>query len=198
MWFQIKVRHQWIEGPRHILYQLSLIRKQKAAVVKAVMPTVRHGAWYCHSESILQTLVCSEDPEERKKGIERITNLRGEGDHSTQLGDSSVRPRRTPEINEKATNLLELIDWDEQCYEPLLTTSISTADLKQFLTIPMQVPAWPSHTQSIERCVKQVTEACTKVYTHERREGYIKAQEFSRKIMASNESRKELEGLLSF
>ena len=37
----------------------------------------------------------------------------------------------------------------------------------------MNVPGWPSHTQSIERFVKMVTEAAGHVYSHERREWYI-------------------------
>ena len=56
----------------------------------------------------------------------------------------------------------------------------------------MQVPPWPCHTQSIERCVKQVTEAAGKVYTQEKREGYIRGQEASRRLMAKIESKQDL------
>ena len=71
------------------------------------MPTVKLGAWYFHSETFLLTLVFLEDPEKKKDGIKRINNQSEQGNQSTQIGYSSVRPRRTPEINEKATNLIE-------------------------------------------------------------------------------------------
>ena len=43
-WFNIKVKHSWVGGPRHVLYQLELLRSQK--VLDLVMPTVRRSAWY--------------------------------------------------------------------------------------------------------------------------------------------------------
>ena len=38
-WFEIKVKHSWIEGPRHVLFQLQLIAQQSKEAVKAVLPT---------------------------------------------------------------------------------------------------------------------------------------------------------------
>ena len=48
----------------------------------------------------------------------------------------------------------------------------------------MEVLSWPSHTQSIERVVKMVTEASAKYYTYEKREGAIRSQEMSRRLMS--------------
>ena len=56
----------------------------------------------------------------------------------------------------------------------------------------MNVPNWPSHTQSIERCVKMVTEAVSKVFSHEKRDGLIRAQVVSRNIMSVNRSKQDL------
>ncbi|KAI4796469.1 hypothetical protein KUCAC02_026971 [Chaenocephalus aceratus] len=87
-WFNVKVKHSWIEGPRHILFQLDCLKSQRKEVLELVMPTVRRSAWYAHSEAILQTLLCSEDQKERIEGVGRILAIRGEGDPDTQLGDS--------------------------------------------------------------------------------------------------------------
>ena len=95
-WFNIKVKHGWIEGPRHILYQLQQVRYQQETVVQIVMPVIQRSAWYAFSEAIIQTLVCSDDDKERQQGVEKIialSMLRGEGNENTQLGDSSVRVR---------------------------------------------------------------------------------------------------------
>ena len=189
-WFNIKVKHSWVEGPRHILFQLRQLRLQKKPVVDAVLPTIKRSAWYAFSEMIIQTLLCSDDSKERRIGIQKIIDLRGGEDNI--LGNLSVRPRRTPRINSDALNLLELIDWSDGAYEPPLTCKLTTAEIKKFIEAPMQVPQWPCHGQSIERCVKQVTEAAGRVYTHEKREGCVRGQEASRRLMSKNESKKDL------
>ncbi|KAG7177463.1 hypothetical protein Hamer_G029197, partial [Homarus americanus] len=73
-------------------------------------------------------------------------------------------------INVNATKLSELVDLSLEVLEPPLTTSLTSQELRNLKETPMQVPKWPSHTQSVERCVKMVTEAAGHVYSHERRE----------------------------
>ncbi|KAJ7335583.1 hypothetical protein JRQ81_013524 [Phrynocephalus forsythii] len=41
---EIKVKHSWVEGPCHMLFQLQLLRLQRKAVVDAVLPTVQCSA----------------------------------------------------------------------------------------------------------------------------------------------------------
>ena len=197
-WFNIKVKHSWVEGPRHVLYQLELLRSQRKKVLDLVMPTIRRSAWYAHPESIIQALLCSDKEEERKAGVDKILEIRGEGDEETQVGDSSVRPRRTPTINVDATSLLELVDWTSDVTEPPLTCKLTTSAVKMFVATPMEVPDWPSHTQSVERCVKMVTEAAGHVYSQERRDGYIRGQVVSRELMSLNKSKQDIENLVKF
>lgn len=195
-WFNIKVKSNWIEGPRHVLYQLELLRTQSKNVLDIVMPTIRRSAWYAHSEAILQAMLCSKNTEERKEAITRILKIRGEGDEVTQVGDSSIRVRKTPEINPHADQLANLITWNLDVTEPPLTCNLTSATIKEFLNYPMEVPPWTSHTQSVERCVKLVTEAAGHVYTHERRESYIRAQLASRHLMSRNRSKKDMANLV--
>lgn len=61
-----------------------------------MMPTVQRSAWYGHSEAILQSMLCSEDDDERKKAVELILKIREAGDRHTQIGDRSLRPRKPP------------------------------------------------------------------------------------------------------
>ncbi|QQP41163.1 Uncharacterized protein FKW44_015445 [Caligus rogercresseyi] len=179
-WFNAKVKHCWIKGPRHILFQLDCLKSQKKEVLDLVMPTVRRSAWYAHSEMLIQALLCSEDQKDRINGVEKILTIRGEGDPNSQLGDSSVRMRKTPEINTEATSINDLISWSDGVLEPPLTCSLSTLEVKGFINSPMKVPNWPCHTQSIERVVKMVTEASAKYYSQEKRDGAIRAQEASK------------------
>ncbi|KAM5147870.1 LOW QUALITY PROTEIN: uncharacterized protein ACMZJ9_011543 [Mantella aurantiaca] len=186
-WFSIKSKFSWVEGPRHILYQLKLLTYQKKAVADIVLPTIQSSSWFAFNEMVLQTLLCLEDQEERKAGVQKIIELRNNDDDT--LGDLSVRPRKTPAVNPNATSLLELIDWSEKVYELPLTCKFKISEIGKFVEDPMQVPKWPCHGQSIERCVKQVTEASSKLYTHERQEGFIRGQEANRRMMSRNESK---------
>ncbi|ESO08337.1 hypothetical protein HELRODRAFT_169148 [Helobdella robusta] len=175
-WVNIKVKHSWIDDPRHVLFQLELLRNQDKEVMQIVMHVVRRSAWYAHSEAIIQTLICSDKEEERKVGIEKILETRGNADENVQMRDMSLSQRVTPKINPDASSLLELIYWDFEMYESPLNCSLTTAQVKQFLHTPMIVPDWPLHIQSIERCVKMVTEASEHVYSQERRDEYIRSQ----------------------
>lgn len=179
-----------MEGSRHILLHLRLVRLQNKAVVDTVLPTINRSAWYAFSEMIFQALLCSDNSEKRRAGVQKIVDLRG-GDDDT-LGDLSLRPRKTPSINRSATSLLELLDWSDGVYEPPFTCKLTTAEVKNFIDEPMQVPQLPCHAQSTERCVKQVTDAAGRVYTHEKREGYIRGQEASLRMMSKNESKQDL------
>ena len=197
-WFNIKVKHSWVDGPQHVLYQLQCIRSQKKKVVEIVMETVQRGAWYAHCEAVLQAMLCSHVREERNFAVEKICEIRGEGDEDEQCGVMNVRDRKTPVINMKSKILKDLIDWSEGITEPSLTCSLTTKDIRKFVDIPMEVPNWSSHTQSVERIVKKVTEAAAHVYSHERRDGYVRSHEVSAELMARNRSKQDLVNLVKF
>ncbi|KAG7169392.1 hypothetical protein Hamer_G030716, partial [Homarus americanus] len=99
-----------------------------------------------------------------------IVLLMNRKQHQMILGDCSFHSRKVPPINVNATKLSELVDLSLEVLEPPLTTSPTSQELRNLKETPMQVPKWPSHTQSVERCVKMVTEAAGHVYSHERRE----------------------------
>ena len=87
--------------------------------------------------------------------------------------ESTVRVRRNPKLNEEATSLQNLIYWEEDIHEPVLTLKLSDEDLMKFYSVPMVVPDLPLHTQSNERCVKEVTRAAKTVFGYERRNDFI-------------------------
>ncbi|KAG7167104.1 hypothetical protein Hamer_G005440 [Homarus americanus] len=89
---------------------------------------------------------------------------------SDDIGRLFVSFKKSSPINVNATKLSELVDLSLEVLEPPLTTSLTSQELRNLKETPMQVPKWPSHTQSVERCVKMVTEAAGHVYSHERRE----------------------------
>ncbi|KAG7157878.1 hypothetical protein Hamer_G026718, partial [Homarus americanus] len=106
----------------------------------------------------------------QKKKMKSEEAIQREEELCQDLGDCSFHSRKVPPINVNATKLSELVDLSLEVLEPPLTTSLTSQELRNLKETPMQVPKWPSHTQSVERCVKMVTEAAGHVYSHERRE----------------------------
>ena len=194
-WFNMKIKHNWIQGPYHVLFQLQTFREIKLENQTTLKEHIQRSAWYSHSENILQSMLCSDQEEERWWGVNKIISLREAGEDS--LGNNQPRSRRTPEINFEATSLKDLIDWEkENVHEPPLTCHLTTAELRHFYGTPMQVPSWSTHTQAVERCVKMVTEACGTVYGEERRDGLIKSQQLKRQLMSKNSSKQDITKLI--
>ena len=191
MWFQIKVKHSWIEGPRHVLTHLTLLKLQSPEVQAVLLPYLRTSAWYAHSKSILQTLLASEDPKERDFAVKKILKIRG----SQDVGKTQPRKRKLPELKEDATKLQDLIKWD-RAQEPLLTCTLTRKEIKEFYVKPMEVPYQCGHTQPIERAVKEVTAASSSVYGEERRDGWIRSRAANREIMPMCSTKRDLFGLL--
>lgn len=117
---------------------------------------------------------------------EIILRIRGTPFDNVKFGDCSFVHRKIARLNVNAIKLSDLIDLNSEVLEPPLTTLLSNKDLKSFKDTPMQVPKWPSHTQSVERCVKMVTEATGHVYSHEQRGGYISCYTRLYKQLAGN------------
>ncbi|KAG7157841.1 hypothetical protein Hamer_G027900, partial [Homarus americanus] len=105
-----------------------------------------------------------------EEAIQREEELCQDVYHFFDIGRLFVSFKKSSPINVNATKLSELVDLSLEVLEPPLTTSLTSQELRNLKETPVQVPKWPSHTQSVERCVKMVTEAAGHVYSHERRE----------------------------
>ena len=68
-----------------------------------------------------------------------------------------------------------MIDWDTELkIEPPFLTSLSDEEALGILEKPLSVPKWPNHTQSVERDIRFITEACTEMTGYKARDGYIR------------------------
>ena len=191
MWFQIKVKNSWLYGPRHVLTHLQLLKLQSPSVQTILMPYLRTSSWYAHSEAVLQTMLCSEDQEERIFAVTKILKIRGK----EEFGKTKPRYRKLPQLNTEAKNLLELISWN-RAHEPLLTCNMSKKEITGFKEKPMVVEDYCGHTQAIERAVKEVTAASAAVFGEERRDGWIRSRAENREIMPIVNTKKDLLKLL--
>ena len=172
-WFNYKVRNDWLEGPKICLEQLLLTMKQAKEVINIVFPHMESSAWWACPEMLIQSLLCSSIAIERKFAISKILELREKTDPSRD----QVRTHHKVKLNKEATNLMDLIIWeDDKTTEPVLTLEMSEEIIKTFEFPPMAVPSMPVHGQSVERCVKEVSAASEAVYGYERRDGFIRAR----------------------
>ena len=152
---------------------------------------VEKGAWHAHTEHLLISLLSSEDESDRLFAVEKILSLR----NGREFGDKSVRPFSTPKLNWNASSLCDIQDWSDLT-EPLITAAIPTSSLRQVFTDPLKLPKFPSHTQSCERAVKEVSTASLRVFGAERRDGYIRARVESREAMPSMERKSDFEAMI--
>ena len=176
MWFCMKIHHHWINGPNHLLHQIVLWREHPELTMEFTHDTIQRGAYYGHSEHVLQTLLCSTEEDNRRFAENKILQLITEKNEyleepqfkkckPTRKADiSNIRAKKNPEINMEATSLKNIISWENDVFEPILTTELTDEDLMHFYEEPMKVPVIGLHTQSIERCVKQVIVTYHKLY----------------------------------
>ena len=90
-----------------------------------------------------------------------------------------------------ATKYHYMIEWDTELKtEPPFLTSFSDEKVLGILEKPLSVPKWPNHTQSVERKIRAMTEACTEVAGYKVRHGYIRHRLSSRQIMPTFRTKK--------
>ena len=94
-----------------------------------------------------------------------------------------------PDLIFKAEDYYCMINWKEKIYEPLLTKGLSDEFLRTYIAekASFTIGDFPCHTQSLERLINLVIEACGKVIGRENRGGYIMAKLASYKRMAKFE-----------
>ena len=158
MWFEIKADSSIISGPYHKLKEIQLLQKMKGKdmrskrVKEIAKKFIEKGAWHAHTENLIPSLLSSDKESDRRFAIEKLTSLR----NGSEYGDKSVRPFIPPKLNWSARSLCDIQDWSDLT-EPLITSSIPTHALPQFLSTPLKLPKYKSHTQSCERALKEVT-----------------------------------------
>ena len=197
MWFEIKTDSSIITGPYHKFREIQIIQRLKGRDAKSKQAReiakkfIEKGSWHAHTEHLILSLLSSANEDERRFAVSKILAIR----NGAEIGDSSPRPFIPPKLNWKATSIRDMQDWSD-AYEPLTTASIPSNQLSQFFDTPLNFPKIPSHTQSCERAVKEVTAASANVFGAERRDGFIRARMHSRQLMPTMETKEHLSAMI--
>ena len=149
------------------------------------------GGWMAHSEILLLHLLASNEEEQRRFAVNKIVAIRA----GSERGETKNRPHKVPKLNWSAQKIENMILWDSAT-EPILTAELKTDDIRGFLSKPFTMPPYPSHTQSVERLVKEVSAASLKVIGDGEIDGYVKARCEARHLVPKAEKKADFAAIL--
>ena len=187
-WFLIKCKPLISDGPKHVYQAVQLLKYLPSAVVDIVKPYILRNAYYAHPEHMLLALLTDTDKNNRDKAVQIILQIR----ENSPKSHSQIRKFQVPDINLNPQTWVHLINWDSTTMtEPPLVSHLTNEQLLEIIDKPLIVPHYPNHTQSVERCVKLVTDASRTVYGSNSRDGFIRAKITSRTVMPQFDTKKQ-------
>lgn len=178
IWFDIKCHPTTVAAPGIVFKQMQIVKHHlPKAVQEVVKSRVADSAWYAHPEHLLLHLLASQDEENRRFAVKKILEIRGD----SEFGDTSPRPFKVPPLNWSAKTVRDMIIWTGAT-EPIFTAAMTCDQVRAHLDAPFVMKAFPAHTQSVERMVKEVSAASSNVFGLERRNGYVHARLHAREV----------------
>ena len=110
--------------------------------------------------------------------------------------DSGLRLFKAPKLNWGAENYTQIIDWDLKDFcEPPITMKFSDDEIRRFYSVPMVIQNYPSQSQSVERAVKMVSDACKSAYGYEERHQLVLSTQAARKERQSYRTKEKFKRL---
>lgn len=151
-------------------------------MINIIKDNIRGNAYCLLPENFLYAMVLSEEDNVRSQGLRiilRLKNIREEN------SEEDLAEKRIQNILGDAGHWAELINLEDfaSLREPATTRHLSNEDLFNYLTnktLP-DLPTLPSHSQSVERSVRLVSEASKCVYGFDNRHKSIMTKIVSRK-----------------
>ena len=178
-WFLIKADSKFHNQPHYTHFILKNLKHQTDKIQKIVQKNLKGNSFSLLPENFLYSLVRTKDKNIRNQGINKILTIR-------KSTSAKVRNIKIPAINFDAESWSEVIDFEKECTtEPALTRHVTDEEFEAALQAGIEVDSLkdlklPSHSQSVERCVKLVTESSGLVYGIENRHKHINACVLSR------------------
>ena len=157
-----------------------------------VRPYIARNAYYAHSEFILMTMLADSSREKRSIAINHILDIRKKPKLVKNILKPEIRPFIIPNISFEAVSYDGMINWDNNTNtEPPITITMDYVELNKMLETPLVIPNFPNNTQSVERCIKLVTDASQQVYGFDSRDGFIRARIKSRSNYTKFDSKQD-------
>jgi len=172
-WFRCKLSSQLKDCPQGLFKAFKELQCFDPPIQKKVQQVYQRSAFCLLPENVLYSLVRSNCISLRRKGWNIIKKLRTyspKGNH-----------KEIPRINFDAaawTDMIDLNDLQSSTLEPPSTLHFSIDQLNQFCRSgeEPEIDIFPSHTQSVERCVRMVSSVSKYVCGQDRRHNTINVQ----------------------
>lgn len=175
-------------------------------VKEIIYRTLTTNSFFAHPENILVAMLLDSDQQIRKLGIEYVLlarinlNKKKEADQGkkkrnprtekTKLAQqakeqfkfrtfkhpSSSKKEGEIHLNFEAKCYYELVDLDQNIYEPPITMGLTKEELENFT-----IPPIPNNSQCVEFFVQEVYKEATNVSSDDRRNGNVLIKDFYRK-----------------
>lgn len=174
-WFAIKKASKFTNGPALLFQQITLIKTQPQDVQDLVRPTVQRNAYMAEPGVMLCSMIESSSLAIRQKAMEIIKKAKTKPPKKPRMKKlMGIRSLKLPTLDWSAFSWVDLIDWSKTTVHlPHIIESLTDEQVCSILWGGLSFPAFPLHTQTVERAVKLVTEAASKVEGEERRHGFI-------------------------
>lgn len=194
MIFQIKFKSSIVYGSLHLTELLKLSKFLPEKYLRIVRASVKRNGYYAHPEHVLLAMVNDDDEVVRQNAWKNIVAARKLPNQRT------VQRFEIPEMNYDCNDYKSLIDGRYLVADPpiLRDLNVDSENIDFWASKPIlkhdidiDLANMPSHTQSVERCVKLVTEASQAVCGEKKRDGWISNTLASRNIMSQFESEQD-------
>ena len=192
VWFKIKESKYLTDGPKHVFDLIKSSRFLPENLIKVIDPVIERNAFFAHPENLLLSMIVDERAHIRELGLRRIIKAR-----AVSSKKNLIRTFKPPKLNFQAKEYYEIIDWTTTAiYPPPLLQRVSDEEMWAKISTANTATEWnfhkfPCHTQAVERCVKLVTEASSKLVGEKNRDGFIRTTLLSRASMPSFSSKRD-------
>ena len=151
-----------------------------------VRPYVQRNAYFAHPSILLCSMLESKEEDVRRSAVNTVRLSRSKPAKPPRKKVlKGIRQFKIPTLEWDAEHWWAIINWaDVAIAEPKILQNLTEEDLEKAITVPHEFPAFPCHSQSVERAVKLVTEVVCKVEGGDRQQGEILS------IMACRKARK--------
>ena len=184
-WFNIKCQSSFLPGPVILFDLLKAVKSLKDPLCTNVFQKkLQDWAFPLLSENFLASMLYSDSERNRFLAVLRIKQIRTEPE--LPIGSQRIQP-----VNFNAESWSQLICLASAESEPPITKSLSEAELEAMVANPGILPRFPIHTQSVERAVKNTSEAATKSWSKEKRHKAIATKSAARGTRQKSHSKKD-------
>ena len=192
-WFEIKINWKFTSGPSNILKTIQLVGNLPDNLKPVAKKFVQSNAYFSDPAMIVTAALASDESHHREFAVKILRENRKKPHKKPKLKLlKGMRKFEIPQLNWEATDWHLIIDWSKvKLHETRNLQRLTEEDLCAALISPVKYPDFPCHSQSVERCVKLVSEVTKKIFGEENQKASILSIQSCRKSRPAFNSKKE-------